>query len=95
MKKKKQEMFLGAGNNLNVQTNHLVSLHDSLSVIDEYEIIELDVKIEADFSTIPEKYHEVFTNLMTAKYYGKVSFSDNPFSQCLPSKKKKWWEIWK
>jgi hypothetical protein len=24
-----------------------------------------------------------------------VSFGDNPFSQCVPPPKKKWWQFWK
>ncbi len=43
--------------------------------------IELKIKIEADFNTIPDEYHEIFLNMITSKYYGKVSFSDNQFSQ--------------
>jgi hypothetical protein len=58
------------------------------------EPIELDVKIIADFSTIPERYHEIFLNIMASKYYNKASFGDNPFSKCLPPKKKKWWQFW-
>jgi hypothetical protein len=57
--------------------------------------IELNVKIEADFNTIPEQYHEVFLNIMTAKYNNKVSFGNNPFSQCLPAPKRRWWQFWK
>jgi hypothetical protein len=57
--------------------------------------INLDVKITADLNSIPPEYHEVFLNMLTSKYYGRVSFGDNPFSQCLPPKKKKWYEFWK
>ena len=57
--------------------------------------IELDIKIEADFNTVPEKYHEVFLNIMTAKYNSKVSFGDNPFSKCQPAPKKHWYQFWK
>jgi len=32
--------------------------------------------------------------MMAAKYYNKASFGDNPFSKCLPPKKKKWWQFW-
>ncbi len=40
--------------------------------------IELNVKVEADFSTVPEKYHETFFNIMSSRYHNKVSFSNNP-----------------
>jgi hypothetical protein len=94
--KKKQDIHIGFGSHLNIQTSQLVSLHETLVLLTgSKEPIELDVKIEADFSNIPEQYHEVFLNMMTSKYYSKVSFGDNPFSKCLPSKKKKWWQIWK
>jgi len=94
----KSEIHLGSGSHLNIQTSQLVSINDSLVLVTVNGIegpIELDVKIEADFNTIPEKYHEVFLNIMTAKYSNKVSFSDNPFSRCLSSPKKRWWQIWK
>lgn len=94
--KKEDEIFLGGGTNLNIQTSKNVELRETLILINgQKEPIELDVKIIADFDTIPETYHEVFLNIMTSKYYNKVSFGDNPFSQCLPPQKKKWYQFWK
>jgi hypothetical protein len=94
--KKDDEIFLGGGSNLNIQTSKNVQLRETLILFNGIEEpIELDVKIIADFNTIPEKYHEVFLNIMSSKYYNRVSFGDNPFSQCVPPKKKKWWQIWK
>jgi len=56
----------------------------------------LNIKIEADFDEIPEEYHEVFFNIMAAKYTDSVSFGDNPFSMCIPPEnKKRWWQFWK
>ena len=98
MKENKNEIHLGFGSHLNVQTSQLVSINESLVLVTVNGTegpIELNVKIEADFNTIPEKYHEVFLNIMTAKYSNKVSFGDNPFSQCLPTPKKRWWQFWK
>jgi hypothetical protein len=57
--------------------------------------IELTTEIIADFVDIPEKYREVFMNVLTAKYLNKVSFGGNPFSQCSPVVKRKWYQIWK
>ena len=92
----KDEIFLGAGNNFTVQQSKNVELRETLILVDEKEKpIELEINIKADFGTIPEKYHEVFLNMMTTKYYGRVSFGHNPFSQCLPPQKKKWWQFWK
>lgn len=94
--KKQDEIFLGGGTNLNIQTSKNVELSETLVLINgEKQPIQLDVKIIADFDTIPEQYHEVFLNIMTSKYYGKASFGDNPFSQCVPPKKKKWYQFWK
>jgi coproporphyrinogen III oxidase-like Fe-S oxidoreductase len=90
------EIFFGGGNNLIIQTSKNVQLRETLVLINgQKEPIELDVKITADFNTIPEKYHEVFLNIMSSKYYNRVSFGDNPFSQCVPPKKKKWYQFWK
>ena len=96
MAKKESDIYLGGGANLNVKKASIVSLHNSLKLITPQDgAMSLDIKIEADFDTIPEKYHEVFLNMVSAKYIDSVSFGDNPFSQCQPPPKKKWWQIWK
>ena len=85
---------ISLGNNyLNIQTSKNVELNEVLSLMTEEGAYDLEVKVIANFETIPERYHEVFINMMTVKYYGKVSFGDNPFSQCLPPKKKKWYQF--
>ena len=89
------EIYLGAGNNLSDQTSKNVELNEVLTLMDEDKVYDLEVKIVANFEKIPEKYHEVFLNMMTVKYYGKVSFGHNPFSQCLPPKNRKWYQFWK
>ena len=90
------EIYLGGGCNINIRTASIVSVPHSLTLITpEDGVINLDIKIEADFDTIPKKYHEVFLNMVSSKYIDSVSFGDNPFSQCLPPKKKKWYEFWK
>jgi len=96
MNKKDAEINLGGGNNIEMKTSQLVSVYDTLNLITpENGGIVLSVKIEADFNSIPEKYQEVFLNMMSAKYLGRVSFGDNPFSQCQPAPKKRWWQFWK
>jgi hypothetical protein len=93
--KKNSELFLGGGH-LNIQSTQYVETYNSLKLITITDgAIELNVEIKADFSKIPEKYHEVFLNMMTTKYYGRVSFGDNPFSKCLPPIRKKWYQFWK
>ena len=90
------EIYLGGGCNINIRTASIVSVQNSLKLITPDDgVITLDIKIEADFDTIPKKYHEVFLNMVSSKYIDSVSFGDNPFSQCLPPKKKKWYEFWK
>ena len=89
------EIFLGGGTNLTIQTSKNVELKETLYLMEGNTAIDLEVTVIANFENIPEKYHEVFLNMMTTKYYGRVSFGDNPFSQCLPPKKKKWWQFWR
>jgi len=89
------ETSLGSGDNFLIESTNYVTLQESLSLTTEKGSIFLNVRVEADFHTIPEEYHEVFLNMMTSKYYGRVSFGDNPFSQCLPPKKVRWWQFWK
>ena len=96
MAKKESELYLGGGANINVKAAKVVTIHNNLKLITIGDgTIGLDVKIEADFDSIPEKYQEVFLNMMSAKYLDTVSFGDNPFSQCVPPPKKKWWQFWK
>jgi hypothetical protein len=90
-----KEINLGGGNNMIVTTSKLVSLHETLTVIHDNKSVQLDIKIEADFNSIPELFHEIFFNVMTSKYSGAVSFGDNPFSQCVPITRKRWWQFWK
>ena len=88
------EIFLGGGSNLTIQTSRNVELKETLHLMDDNSI-DLEVTITANFENIPEKYHEIFLNMMTTKYYGRVSFGHNPFSACQPPKTKRWWEFWK
>lgn len=95
MANKKNEVYIG-GEYLNIQTAQIVETKNYLKLKTGDEKYQtLVVTISADFNTIPEKYHEVFMNMMSAKYMDSVSFGDNPFSQCVPPIKKKWWQFWK
>lgn len=90
------EIYLGNGSNLTIQTSKNVELRETLSLmVENGKFIDLDVNIVANFENIPEQYHEVFINMMTTKYYGRVSFGDNPFSKCTPPTRKKWYQFWK
>lgn len=92
---KSELKHIGYGDHIQFTTSSLVELSNTLTVIDGSKVVQLEVKISADFNTIPEKYREVFLNMVTSRYYGKVSFGENPFSKCLPPPKKRWWEFWK
>jgi hypothetical protein len=80
---------------LNVRTSTIVKLNESFIVFTDSGPITLEVDITADFVKIPKKYHEVFLNMLTSKYLNKVSFGNNPFSECKPIKKRKWYQFWK
>jgi hypothetical protein len=93
---KESEIFLGAGNNISMKSSRVVSTYQTLYLTTPEEgTISMNVKIEADFDTVPEQYQEVFMNMISVKYLNRVSFGDNPFSQCLPAPKKRWWQFWK
>ena len=96
MNKKETEINLGSGNNLEMRSSRLVKTYQTLYLITEDKgTLSLSVEISADFDTIPEEYQEVFLNMMSAKYLSRVSFGDNPFSQCQPAPKRKWYQFWK
>lgn len=93
---KESEIFLGAGNNISMKSSRVVSTYQTLYLTTPEEgTISMNVKIEADFDTVPEQYQEVFMNMISVKYLNRVSFGDNPFSQCLPAPKRRWWQFWK
>ena len=80
---------------VNVKASSTVKLNEVFTVFTQEGPIELSVDIIADFAEIPEKYHEVFMNVLTSKYINKVSYGENPFSQCKPIIKRKWWQFFK
>lgn len=96
MNKKETEINLGGGFNLEMKSARMVNTHQTLYLTTEDKgTLSLSVEISADFDSIPEEYQEVFLNMMSAKYLGRVSFGDNPFSQCQPAPKRKWYQFWK
>ena len=53
MNENKSEIHLGFGSHLSVQTSQLVSINETLVLINGgKDPIELNIKIEADFNTI-------------------------------------------
>jgi hypothetical protein len=96
MKENKGEIYYGGGANLVMNTAKLITCYETLTLVTMGEgSIQLEVKVQADFDTIPEKYHEIFLNMISAKYLKTTSFGDNPFSQCIPAPKKRWFQFWK
>ena len=96
MKENKNEVYLGGGANLIMNTAKLITCYEILTLVTMGEgSIQLEVKIQADFNTIPKEYHEIFLNMISAKYLKTTSFGDNPFSQCIPTPKKRWFQFWK
>jgi len=89
------EFHIGNGDFLNIKSSQVVKLKEDFVVFSEDGPIHLNVDVSADFSEIPEKYHEIFFNVLCAKYMNKVSFGENPFSECRPVVKRKWWQFWK
>jgi PAS domain S-box-containing protein len=78
------------------KNGQLVELNNSGKIIfSEDGPISFTVDIVADFAKIDKKYHEICFNLLSSKYLNKVSFGDNPFSECKPIIKRKWWQFWK
>lgn len=73
---------------VSVKSNLIVRIEESFILIAPDGGHELKVKIMADLETVPEKYREVFLNMLTSKYLNKVNFTANPFSTCLEKKKK-------
>jgi hypothetical protein len=93
---KDTEINLGSGNNMEMKSSRMVTTYQVLYLTTPTDgTIPMTIKIEADFDTIPEEYQEVFMNMISVKYLDRVSFGDNPFSQCLPAPKRRWWQIWK
>jgi hypothetical protein len=81
--------------NVNYKITKVVTLSELFTVVGEDGPVHLKVTITTDFNEIPEKYHEIFLNVLTAKYINKVNFGSNLFSECQPVIKRKWWEFWK
>jgi ribosomal 50S subunit-recycling heat shock protein len=90
-----REIILNHQDYLQVKTSKVVTINDVLQVTYNDGPVKLRVNITADFNEVPEMYHEIFLNVMTSRYLGAASFGDNPFSDCRPMKKRKWYEVWK
>lgn len=95
MTKRQGEFHLGNGDFINMKSSQIVKLKEQFTIYTPDGPITLNVDVSADFAEIPEKYHEIFFNVLSSKYLNKVNFGDNPFSECRPVVKRKWWQFWK
>ena len=96
MNENKNEIYLGGGANLVMNTSKLITCYETLTlVVNGKGGIPLEIKIQADFDTVPKEYHEVFLNMISAKYLKTTSLGDNPFSQHISVSKKRWWQFGK
>lgn len=89
------ELSLGSSQYVNIKASTVITLFEQFVVDTDDGPQFLNVKITADFDEIPKKYHEIFLNVLTSKYLNRVSFGNNPFSECKPIVKRKWWQFWK
>lgn len=89
------DLNLGGYKYLNIKASTIVTLNEQFIVHTEDGPQFLYVNITADFVDLPKKYHEIFLNVLTSKYANTVSFGNNPFSECKPIVKRKWWQFWK
>jgi hypothetical protein len=88
------EFHIGQGHFVNIKTSNVVKLYEQFVIYTEDGPVSLNVEVSADFAEIEPKYHEIFYNVLTSKYMNKASFGDNPFSDCKPIRKRKWWQFW-
>ena len=95
MKNKKTSVYDLDDSTISVKSSTTVKLNEHFSVFTTEGPIDFRTEIVCDFADIPEKYHEVCLNVLTSKYTNKVSFGRNPFSECKPLRKRKWWQFWK
>lgn len=88
------DLNLGNIDFVTVKSNLIVKIEENLCLFASDGAHELRVKIIADLESVPEKYREVFLNMLTVKYINKVNFTSNPFSACLEKKKKNFLVRW-
>lgn len=89
------DFHIGNGSYLNIKTSSVVKLQEQFIVYTEDGPISIVVDVSADFAKIDTKYHEIFFNVLSSKYLNKVAYGDNPFSECKPVVKRKWWQFWR
>ena len=95
MKNEKESIFDLHIDRVSIKASTIVKLNEHFTVFTMDGPVDFKAEITSDFADIPEQYHEVCLNVLTSKYTNKVSFGQNPFSECKPVVKLKWWQFWK
>jgi hypothetical protein len=92
----KSELYLGNGQHLTVKSSYLVEMRDQLKLLRNDDSITLNVKITANFENLPDEYHQIFLQMMSARYGGTINCYSNitPFQIPKPNEKK-WFQFWK
>jgi hypothetical protein len=92
----KSELYLGNGQHLTVKSSYLVEMRDQLKLLRNDDSITLNVKITANFENLPDEYHQIFLQMMSARYGGTINCYSNitPFQIPKPHEKK-WFQFWK
>lgn len=82
---------------LTVKSSTVVEIHEQLKLFtDKGKVEVLDVKIKADFGRIPPEHHQIFIQMMNARYGGVVKCYDNTSPFKVEDKPKNpWWVFWK
>ncbi len=80
---------------ISVKASTIVKMEEYFTLLTLEGPVSFKTEIIADLVDIPEQYQEVVLNMLTSKYINRVSFGHNPFSQCKPPQKRKWWQFWK
>jgi hypothetical protein len=89
------DIHIGESDYINIKSSNVVKLNEQFVVYTEDGPITLRVDISADFEEIDKKHHEIFFNVLSSKYLNKVSFGKNPFSECKPMVRRRWYQFWK
>jgi hypothetical protein len=79
---------------ITLSMSKVIKMNEYFEIMTPEGPIDVRSEIKVDLIDIDEKYHEIIFNMLSSKYINKVSFGHNPFSQCKPQKKKKWYQFW-
>jgi hypothetical protein len=64
---------------VSVKSNLIVEMNENLVLVTKEDTQILEITVRANLETVPEKYREIFINMLTSKYFNKVTLDENPF----------------